>query len=249
MKRFLFFASLIVMMMISFSLSLSSCTPRPAIPDVDTRVTTETVKTTVSEDPGTYGFRVKKKIVVKGDTVWGYSKEILGSGYRWREIVEQNPFLKEPGRVYYDSDRKEWMALILPGEVIRIGGQRVSVPSYIVEEKTTTKETVQTITGAQSSAVIPWWGWILILISIVVVTFILLGIARLITTMRNGTWTCYGMSRCDRYYTPPCGGGPSSIEFNHTQEGTSLRVTNCGRWDNMVVNSRRDGTFSASLNN
>lgn len=246
MKRFLFFASLIVMMMIS--LSLSSCTPRPATPDVDTRVTTETVKTTVSEDPGTYGFRVKKKIVIKGDTVWGYSKEILGSGYRWREIVEQNPFLKEPGRVYYDNDRKEWMALILPGEVINIGGKEISTPSYVVEEKTTTKETVQTVNTSQLSAVIPWWGWIVFVISFLVIVFILLGIAGLTTTIRNGTWRCYDTPRCDRYHPYCYGGGPSSMEFNHTNDGTNLRVTNCGRWNSLSVSSNKSGNFSATLN-
>ena len=59
--------------------------------------TTTTVKTTVKEI-GSEGFILKK--VVKGDTVWGYSQESYGTGIQWREIVKENPFLNEEGRIY-----------------------------------------------------------------------------------------------------------------------------------------------------
>lgn len=110
--------------------------------------TTTVVKTTVKE-MGTDGFLLKK--VVNGDTIWGYSQETYGTGTEWRDIVAENPFLNQPGRVYYDQARQKWIVLIYPGETIRIKGQLVN-PTFISEETT--------ITTTPTKSGVPWWGWL-----------------------------------------------------------------------------------------
>lgn len=111
-----------------------------------------TIKTTMTE-PGSGGFILKK--VIKGDTVWGYSQEVYGTGIEWRQIVAENPFLSEPGRIYYDQARGKWIVIIKPGETIKIGGKYVS-PTFTSEETTT-------ITTKEPATGLPWWGWLLIL--------------------------------------------------------------------------------------
>jgi len=118
---------------------------------VTTTVTTVTTKATLTE-PGTNGFLISQEIVVRGNTVWGFSRESYGTGMKWRDIVAQNPFLQQPGRVYYNKDRKMWIVKIHVGEIVKIGGSIIT-PSCVVEETTTTTQT----TSAPES-VFPWLG-------------------------------------------------------------------------------------------
>ncbi|NCU28509.1 MAG: hypothetical protein EOM85_02455, partial [Candidatus Moranbacteria bacterium] len=111
--------------------------------------TTKTVVKTTVKEIGTEGFLIKK--VVKGDTIWGYSQETYGIGIEWREIVAENPFLNQPGRIYYDQTRSKWIVIIYPGEVVKIRGQFIT-PTFVSEEVTTTTNT--------ETAGIPWWGWL-----------------------------------------------------------------------------------------
>lgn len=152
MKKF------VLLLILSFCLILVSCNQ----PIVTT--TTVTTKTTVSE-PGSGGFILKK--VIKGDTVWGYSQEVYGTGIEWRSIVAENPFLNEPGRIYYDQARAKWIVVIKPGETIKIGGKYIS-PTFVSEETTTTI-TTQPPTGLAS---IPWWGWLLIVAGVALLVWL-----------------------------------------------------------------------------
>jgi hypothetical protein len=129
---------------------LYSCEKQPV-----TTVTTVTTKTTLTE-PGTNGFLISQEIVVRGNTVWGFSRESYGTGLQWRDIVAQNPFLQQPGRVYYNKDRKMWIVKIHVGEVVKIGNSIIT-PSCIVEESTTT-----TTKTTPAPEFFPWWGWLLI---------------------------------------------------------------------------------------
>jgi len=112
-------------------------------------------KTTFSTEP-TGSFRIKKQVIKKGDTVWAISKDTYGTGLKWRDIVSQNPFLQQPGRVYFDTSLGEWIVIIRPGEELKIGGEVVS-PVFVVEENTTTT------TVTDSAPMIPWWGWLSII--------------------------------------------------------------------------------------
>lgn len=157
------------------------------------------VKTTVKEI-GTEGFLIKK--VVKGDTVWGYSQQAYGTGLSWREIVAENPFLNESGRIYYDQNREMWIVLIYPGESIRIKGQ-VMTPTFVSEETTTTTDTE--VVG------IPWWGWLIMAVGGSIILFFLFGTMGLISYHR-----CCGPQSCCS--TPIIIGGPS-VDYHVTASG------------------------------
>lgn len=147
--------------------SLSSCKP-------STTTTTVVTKATMTE-PGTNGFLISQEIVVKGNTVWGFSEKAYGTGFQWRDIVAQNPFLQQPGRVYYNEAKKMWIVKIYPGEVVRIGGNIVA-PSCVYEETTTTIEKT-----SSPDPIIPWW-----LVWTLVAALVLAFIIWLFTNNRGG---------------------------------------------------------------
>jgi hypothetical protein len=127
--------------------------------------------TTVTTEKVTYsdqGFYVEQQTVVSGNTVWGISSKVYGTGLQWRDIIALNPFLNTPDRLYYNADRKMWIIRIYPGEVLNIGGQKV-YPSCSYESSIT-ETTTEPVSS--SSNIIPWWGWLIIVI--LVIAFILL---------------------------------------------------------------------------
>lgn len=135
---------------------------------VTTTVTTVTTKTTLTE-PGTNGFLISQEIVVRGNTVWGFSRESYGTGMQWRDIVAQNPFLQQPGRVYYNKDRKMWIVKIHVGEVVKIGGSIIT-PSCVVEETTTITKTTPV-----PESVFPYLGLIpYAIVSILIIWFLII---------------------------------------------------------------------------
>lgn len=140
MKKLFFYFVLITL--VSVSISLNSC-QQPVPQKTTTTVTTE--KVTYSEG----GFYVEQQIVVKGNTVWGISKRVYGTGMQWREIVALNPFLNTPNRLYYNPNSKMWIVRIYRGEALNIGGQMV-YPSCTYESSKT-----ETITEPVDSAVVP----------------------------------------------------------------------------------------------
>lgn len=148
MKKILLFSFLIAGM-----LFFVSCGP-----DTREEVTTTTTyaeKVTYSDQ----GFLVEQQIVVAGNTVWGISEKTYGTETKWRDIVALNPFLGSTDRLYYNPDKKMWIVRIYPGEVLNIGGQKV-YPSCTYEKTTTTTTIKHT-----PAPVIPWWGWVLITLS------------------------------------------------------------------------------------
>ena len=157
MKKVGFLA--IYVIAVIFMFLLSSC-EKP----VTTTQTTTVTKVTTSE-PGSDGFLIGKQLVIKGNTVWGFSREQYGTGIQWREIVAQNPFLQQPGRVYWNEARQRWIVKIYPGEVIRIGGQFVS-PTVTVEETTTT--TVEK-TADDSFFTPVWLFWIIVAGALIII--------------------------------------------------------------------------------
>lgn len=162
MKKFFYFAVVAIV-----AILISSCQKQ-------TTTVEKVTKTTVKEI-GTEGFILKK--VVKGNTIWGYSEEVYGTGIPWREIVAENPFLAD--RVYYDSKRGQWIVKIYEdrGEVvkIRIKGQVIN-PTFTSEETTTTTNT--------ETVGIPWWGWLLIAVGGIIFIFFLFGTMGLISYHR-----------------------------------------------------------------
>jgi len=62
------------------------------------------------EKTGTY-------MIQKGDTLWWLEGYHRGDPNQWRRIVDDNPFLKEPGRIYEREGKT--IALIKPGEQLQ----------------------------------------------------------------------------------------------------------------------------------
>lgn len=199
MKRFFLFFIVIFTVAI-----MASC-------QTQTKTTKTTVKNTVKEI-GTEGFLFKK--VVRGDTVWGYSQETYGTGLRWRDVVKENPFLDEPGRVYYDQTRSKWIVIILPGEVIRIKGQFIT-PTFVSEETTTTTTT--------ETEGIPWWGWLLVAVGSAIVLFFIFGIVGLFSFHRQCRPCC--TPYCSE---PSCFGRPMSIEYQSEANSGCFSLTSRG---------------------
>ena len=56
--------------------------------------------------------------VQKGDTLWALSGQYLDDPLRWGELLDLNPYLKEPGRMY-DRGDKGVVVIIRPGEELR----------------------------------------------------------------------------------------------------------------------------------
>lgn len=55
-----------------------------------------------------------KYVVQPGDNLWNLAGEKLGNSQVWAQLVEQNPFLKQPGRSF-ERDGKKYV-IIRPGE-------------------------------------------------------------------------------------------------------------------------------------
>lgn len=57
------------------------------------------------------------KEVKYGDNTWDIAGELFYDNYRWSDLVKQNKFLQEPGRLYHDTASPYfWYCLIKPGE-------------------------------------------------------------------------------------------------------------------------------------
>lgn len=207
-----------LIMVAIFMVTLASCQTQNTKTEKSVKVTTK--------EMGTEGFLIKK--VAKGDTVWGYSQETYGTGMQWREIVIENPFLNEPGRIYYDQEREKWIVLIYPGETVKIRGQIVN-PTFVSEEVT--------ITTTTETAGLPWWAWIIIPLAVIAFIFILVGVIGLFTSIRNKP-CCESYQQCRPCGYPTvnyrsgangeisvCSQGASEFSFNRGANGeTSFTV-------------------------
>lgn len=148
------------------SFTLVSCSEKVQIPEK--RVTTTVSTTTAKADPGSY-FLVQKNISVKqGETLWEYARVYYKDGFKWRDIIAQNPFLNQPGRIEKNA-KGEWIAKIYPGEKI-IMGNEVANLNYTVKENSTVTEVI-----TPASQTTPLWIWLLV--GAVIVAVIIAGIA------------------------------------------------------------------------
>jgi hypothetical protein len=105
-------------------------------------------------------FYVVKHKVVSGDTTWDRAKVYFGSGYQWTDIVAQNKFLQQPGRVWQDPVNKRWYVLIYPGEELVMGSTKVN-PIFI----DSIDSPVSTCKEDEDDCCFPWWGWLITALS------------------------------------------------------------------------------------
>ena len=182
MKSFLFLISVVL---ISF---LSSCQ--------DQTVTTEKTVTTVIklDNPGTDGFVLKVK---RGDTVWDFSQKIYGTGFEWRKIIAQNPFLNEPNRI--EKKDGKWIVWIYPGEEIRIGDKVVTANG----QGEITETTVTTTTTNPPQPSWPWYWFAVAIIALcLITTFLIILILHFVNRNRDRRNEECGIVRIPRGSNP-----------------------------------------------
>jgi hypothetical protein len=112
-------------------------------------------KTENAEQVEQNGFILKR--VKPGDTLWEYSEEVYGTGYKWGEILQENPHLI--GRLSYDSNRNLPVVIIYPGESVRIGGKEI-YPSFSSSSRSTTK-TISSSYKNEKGVSVAWWTWVI----------------------------------------------------------------------------------------
>lgn len=66
------------------------------------------------QSPSIVFMKERMKEVRPGDNAWDIASEIFYDGYKWKDLVSQNPLLQEPGRVYHDG--KQFYCMMKPGE-------------------------------------------------------------------------------------------------------------------------------------
>ena len=74
-----------------------------------------------------YSQELIARSIQHGDTLWGLSEQLLGSPYRWREILELNPQIKNPD-------------LILEGTELRVPLKAPNSKSLVFDQPTETKK-------------------------------------------------------------------------------------------------------------
>lgn len=100
------------------------------------------------------GFIVK--MVKSGDTLWEYSEGVYGTGYKWEEILRENPHLV--GRLSYDRSRNLPVVIIYPGEIVKIGGKEI-YPSFSSSTNSTT--TISSSYRNEKGVSVAWWTWVI----------------------------------------------------------------------------------------
>lgn len=116
------------------------------------------------------GFIIKR--VKPGDTLWEYSEGVYGTGYKWEEILRENPHLV--GRLSYDRSRNLPVVIIYPGEIVKIGGKEI-YPSLSSHNETITT-TISSSYKKEAGRSVSWWVWVIpsILVAILAIGFIFL---------------------------------------------------------------------------
>jgi hypothetical protein len=118
-------------------------------------------------------------MVRPGDSVWELGNVKLNNPNAWRWIIEQNPFLQEPGRQYTRADGT-FMVLIHPGETLRgleeVGVSLNSVQNDIASNRYTppAPQAVQkTFLDSVEDFIAKNWGWLLLLLGIGILVWLL----------------------------------------------------------------------------
>lgn len=103
-------------------------------------------------------FSADQYVVSKGDTLWDLAGVYQGNPLLWQKLVDQNPFLKQPGRVVERGDKI--YVLIRPGEILNLQGLGITPPtpipiSQILPQPITVEE------------VPSWFWWVLGLLTLI----------------------------------------------------------------------------------
>lgn len=97
-------------------------------------------------------------IVQQGDTGWDLSRQYYDDATVWQRIVDMNPFLQGPGRVFEDEDGRI-ILIIRPGESLA-GLENLGIaPPTAVSIENLVRPLLTTSVTAESEATFPRWIW------------------------------------------------------------------------------------------
>ncbi len=108
-----------------------------AQPVVESNVVHSPVQQPVYDQPSFVFLKERMMEVKPGDNAWDIASEIFYDGYKWRDLVEQNPFLKQPGRVYYSPEKNWYYCMMKPGENLVTYEQFTPTVESVLQEKDT----------------------------------------------------------------------------------------------------------------
>ncbi len=102
-------------------------------------------------------------VVQSGDNLWNLSGAKLDDPRLWKELVESNPFLKQPGRVFERNGKT--IVVLRPGEKL-VGLEKFGVKPMLPEPLLVPLEPKNTM--EITSSVWAWWPFLLLAIALVV---------------------------------------------------------------------------------
>lgn len=117
-------------------------------------------------------------VVQEGDTLYVLEGNYSGQPTQWRRIVEKNPFLQEPGRIWTD-DKGRTIALIRPGEQLRGLAELGIIPKLYPIDQLRVAAPVQVEEPVAAKPVIPWWIWVIIVLTLLDIALVAYAFLRL----------------------------------------------------------------------
>ena len=103
-------------------------------------------------------------VVQQGDTGWELARQYYENPLTWQRIVDMNPALQEPGRVFEKNGKI--ILLLKPGEQL-LGLERLNVAPPVavpITELVPPAPTTVSSTPAEAMAAWPWFIWLLVLV-------------------------------------------------------------------------------------
>ncbi|MEK7117112.1 MAG: hypothetical protein AAB837_03025 [Patescibacteria group bacterium] len=99
-------------------------------------------------------------VVQKGDTLWVLEGEYNGNPTQWRRIVQLNPFLQEPGRIFQDQQGRT-IALISPGQKL-VGLQALGIiPTQVSTSQLQLPQPEAKVYHVPTTPAWVWWPLVL----------------------------------------------------------------------------------------
>lgn len=99
---------------------------------IATACTQDQKENNLKKEVNPYFLYIVRDTIKNGETLWQKSKVYYGAGENWEIFLNNNEFLKETGRTWFDYGEKKWYCLVYRGEVLIVGSKLVT-PTFKTE--------------------------------------------------------------------------------------------------------------------
>jgi len=107
------------------------------------------------------GTRSDVYVVKKGDVLYTLEGNYSGKPNQWRRLVDANPFLKNPGRIWVDGKGRT-IALIRPGEKLRGLGELGIIPQPLPLDRLKVEAPAPIVPAPMPKADHSWLWWLVL---------------------------------------------------------------------------------------